>query len=335
LTAPVYIVHCTDTEGPLHESLGATFERLEHIFHLKLEPSRELLLQLQRGAVDLGGIEKSVQKVINPKLLVYNDTWDKLDAMQNDALSSQFRNGLLDSEGKGWVYNWFCVDHVDYEMNPRRRDIGYHNIFDHYQELMKETGSNQDGIHFHLHPAPFKKHAHLSATHWWANSNKLDQVLCRRIIDRHWFPAANRPGNQVNRPDSHWFLEQYIPFDMASLAIEENAEDQSQFDFSYGRSGDWRRSPKTWAPYHPSHDDYQTAGNCRRWIARCLNIGTRSYLLTEKELRQAFQEARNGKPVVMAFADHDYRDIRVNVNNVRSIQLHPFIIGVSALLLTF
>ena len=30
----VYIVHCIDTEGPLDESLKATFERLKHIYHL-------------------------------------------------------------------------------------------------------------------------------------------------------------------------------------------------------------------------------------------------------------------------------------------------------------
>ena len=37
---PVYIVHCIDTEGPLHESVDATFERLREIFHLDLPASR-------------------------------------------------------------------------------------------------------------------------------------------------------------------------------------------------------------------------------------------------------------------------------------------------------
>ena len=56
----VYIVHCTDTEGPLHESLEATFERLDYIFGLQLEPSTATLGQLQRMELDLGGMEEQV-----------------------------------------------------------------------------------------------------------------------------------------------------------------------------------------------------------------------------------------------------------------------------------
>jgi hypothetical protein len=299
--------------------LEATFKRLKHIFHLDLQPSKELLTKLQAAEVDLGGLERAVQKIVAPHLLAYNETWEKIDAMLHEAMASAFRNRMPDSHGNGWIYNWFCVDHVDYEMNPRRRDIGYHNIFDHYRQVLVETTSSQDGLHFHYHPHSFIKHAHLCATHWWASSNTLYQVLSRRIIDRQWFPSANRPGFQVNRPDSHWFLEQFIPFDMASLAIETEPEDEKQFDFSGGRSGDWRRAPRTWAPYHPSHDDYQTPGDCRRWIARCLNVGTRSHLLTENEVRRAFQEANQGQSVILAFANHDFRDLRLDVDSVRGM----------------
>jgi len=319
MASPVYIVHCIDSEGPLHESVNATFERLKHIFHIDLPPSRDLLLKLQAGEFPLDGMEKAVQEVVDPHLLKYNDTWDKIDCMLEELLSESFRNTVKDSAGNGWIYNWFCVDHVDYEMNPRRRDMGYHNIFDHYWNIISESHSNQDCIQLHYHPHAFTKYANRCATHWWANSNTLYQVLARRIIDRNWFPAVNRPGFQVNRPDSHWFLEQFIPFDMASLAMDLTEDEQKQFDFSLGRSGDWRRAPRTWAPYHPSYDDYQVPGTCRRWIARCLNIGTRTMNVGENEIRQAFQEASTDKPVVLSFANHDFRDIRHDVNNVRQM----------------
>ena len=32
----LYVVHCVDTEGPLNETLDATFERLESIFGITL-----------------------------------------------------------------------------------------------------------------------------------------------------------------------------------------------------------------------------------------------------------------------------------------------------------
>ena len=100
----VYIVHCTDTEGPLYESLEATFERLIAIFDLDLAPSKETLLKLQRGELDLGGIENEVAMVLHPDLINYNDTWDKIDLMLKQVMSQGFRSLLPDSYGNDWVY---------------------------------------------------------------------------------------------------------------------------------------------------------------------------------------------------------------------------------------
>ncbi len=319
MASTVHVVHCVDTEGPLHESVQATFERLRSIFQLDLEPSADLLRQLQDGSVDLGGIEEAVRKVVDPHLLEYNDTWAKVDAMLHDALSPSFRGHVRDSAGNGWTYNWFCVDHVDYDVNPRRRDIGYHNIFDHYAGTLRETASYNDGVHFHYHPHAFNREAHRCATHWWAASDSLHQILARRVIDRQWFPAAHRPGFHVIRPDSHWFLEQHIPFDFSNQAVGALGSDVAQFGLEDGRLGDWRRAPGVWQPYHPSHDDYQVAGDCRRWVARCLNVGTRYRLITNSDVRQAFQEAQEDKPVVLAFTNHDFRDLRPDVELVRSM----------------
>jgi len=316
---PVHIVHCIDTEGPLYESVDATFDRLREIFHLNLPASEDLLRRLQAGAVPLKGLEAAVQKVVDPHLLAYNDTWDKVDAMLSKLMAESFRTQAPDSAGKGWIYNWFCVDHVDYDLNPRRRDIGYHNVFEHYSAQIRNTGSTQDGLHFHYHPHSFSREAHRSATHWWASSNSLHQVISRRIIDHHWFPAAHRPGFHVIRPDSHWFLEQHIPFDFSNQATVNTAEDGAQFGLQGGRFGDWRRAPATWEPYHPSADDYQIPGNCRRWISRCLNVGTRYRLLQERDVRQAFAEAAAGKPVVLAITNHDFRNMEPDIDAFRQL----------------
>lgn len=55
MSETVYVVHCIDTEGPLHESTEATFDRLKSIFKLDLEPSSALLRRLQAGEVDWEG----------------------------------------------------------------------------------------------------------------------------------------------------------------------------------------------------------------------------------------------------------------------------------------
>ncbi|MBI5162526.1 MAG: hypothetical protein HY985_01340 [Magnetospirillum sp.] len=312
----VFVVHCVDTEGPLSEPVSATFERLKSIFGIDIPPSLAALTQLQRREIDLNGLEDEVARVVDPHVLGYKEDWGAVDAMLDRIMAPQFRDGTLDSFGQGWVYNWHCVAHVGYAANPRRRDIGWHNIFDHYRERIAESGE-RDGLHFHFHPMPFSRQANHNAAHWFANGGSLFEVLARRIIERNWFPAVNRPGFHVERAESHWFLEQFIPFDFANQALAVHTA--AAPDMADGRWGDWRRAPATWQPYHPAHDDHQSSGRCRRWLARCLNVGTRKDLLQQADVDQAFAEAREGKPVVLSFTDHDFRDMAADIETVRTM----------------
>ena len=123
-----------------------------------------------------------------------------------------------------------------------------------------------------------------------------------------------RPGFHTIRPDSHWFLEQFIPFDYSNQRTI--VSEKNNIDLSDGRFGDWRRAQKSWKPYNPSHDDYQIEGNCRRYTARCLNIGTRHKLINLKDVEQAFDEAKKNNPVVLSFCNHDYRDIEEDIHEI-------------------
>ncbi len=315
----VHVVHCIDAEGPLHESLQATFERLRQAFGVCLAPSLENLEKLRARELDLGGWEAAVARMVSREQLEYLDTWDKLDSVLDEVFSTTFRGRYVDSFGNGWVCNWFCLDHVGFEGNPRRRAFGYHGIFDAYLQRLDGATSLHDTIGFHYHPVPFSRQANHRCANLFFNSDTLFQVLARRVVDHNWFPCANRPGFNVTRPDSHWFMEQYIPFDFANQAVE--APDRSQPDRTTGRFVDWRRAPVDWRPYHPAHDDYQRPGDCRRWIARCLNIGSRARCLYQEEVDRAFAQAAKGEPVILAFADHDHRDIRPDIAAVHGMLL--------------
>ena len=310
----VYIVHCIDTEGPLQETVTATFERLKEIYDIDLFPNVENLRKLQKKELDLGGIENAVAKTCAPKMLAYNDSWAKIKSMLDRLLSPDFRSRFLDSFGNSWIYNWFIIDHVGFRINPRNRDLGFNKIWDWYTDYLKAHNMQQDGIHFHHHPVPFSKAANHCATHFFNHTPIIYEILARKIIDHAWFPSVYRPGFNSIRPDSHWFLEQFIPFDYSNQRTEESLEDQ--IDLAGGRFGDWRRAPLSWVPYHSSHDDYQIPGTCRRWTARCLNIGTRMRLLNEKDVERAFAEAEAGKPVVMSFTNHDFREMEDDIKYV-------------------
>jgi len=236
--------------------------------------------------------------------------------MLDDAMSPVYRNAMLDDVQKGWVYSWHCVDHVGYANNPRRKAIGYGKVFEMYKRKLSETGSASDELNWHFHPLSFSRDPLQCATSYINSYDVLIQILCRRLIDEAWYPMVNRPGFHSERPDSHAFLEQWIPYDYAN---QSDSADNKQPDLSNGRLGDWRRAPKSWRGYHPHHDDYQMPGNCRRWSFRCMNVGTRIRTLTLDHVEEAFREAEENGSAILAFADHDYRDIRPDVAYVRQL----------------
>ncbi|MCF8067744.1 MAG: hypothetical protein K9L30_04070 [Desulfobacterales bacterium] len=313
----VYIVHAVDTEGPLHESLSDTFDRLKDTFDIILEPTYDTLDKLRKNQIPLNGKENIVAKFLSPALLKYNDSWDKIDNMLSTLLSSDFRNKLLDSYGGGWIFNWHCIDHVDYDVNPRSKSLGYHAIHDRYVDFLDKYHSSEiDPIYWHFHPMSTYREAHRCATSY-VNSTHLHQSLCRRIIERKFFPSSFRAGFHTERPDSHWFLEQWIPFDCSNLSFENLEEFETQNDFKNGRFFDWRRAPSDWSVYHPDYYDYQIPGQCNRSIGRFLQINTRMANITQEESDKAFKNANEGMGIILGVTNHDYRNMMSEVDLAR------------------
>ena len=306
----VYIVHCIDTEGPISENLKTTFKRLKSIFGISLKPTKKNLLNIQNKSINFGKDTDLISKTFSKELLSYNNSWEKISKMNKKILSSNFRMKLKDGNGKPWLYNWFIADFVGFKNNPSKRTLGFHKIWKKYKSFYKNI-SFKDGFHFHHHPIPFSRSANHSSANFFNHTPIIYEILSRKIIDLKWFPSVFRPGFHTIRPDSHWFLEQFIPFDFSNQSTLSKKDNQK--DISNGRFGDWRRAPITWSCYHPDHDDYQKPGNCRRWTARCLNIGTRTRLITQKDIFSAFREAKSGKPVILSFANHDYRNMEFDI----------------------
>lgn len=281
---------------------------------MDIKPSKENLAKLQNKEIPLGGNEDAVAKVVDPHLLDYNDNWGKIDAMLDKIMTKEYRNKFIDHRGCGIVYNWHCIDHVGFITNERRRDIGFGNIFNHYKEKIEEHKSN-DKIHWHFHPLSYNQEAHIPATSYDNSMSILHEIITRRVLENDWFPVANRAGFHTIRQDSNFFLEQWIPFDYSNQA-EYNSLDFDYNDLGGGRFGDWRRAPKTWKPYHPSFSDYQAKGSMNRYTTKCLNIGTRLRLLTDKEIEKAFELSQDEGKSILSFTNHDFRDMDVDIQDV-------------------
>jgi len=309
----LYIVHCIDTEGPLFESIEQTFERLKVLFGIDIIATKENLEKLQKKELDLGRDTNSIATALSANLIKYNDTWDKIDFMLDKIMTKEYRDQFPDSEGNGIIYNWHCLDHVGFDTNLRRRDLGFGSVFTHYQDKIKEHNS-LDPIHWHFHPLSFNKDAHICSTSYDNSYELLHQIICRRLINNDWFPIVNRAGFHAIRQDSSFFLEQWIPFDYSNQSTL-NSDDEPPDSH---RFGEWRRASKEWIPYHPSYDDYQIPGSMNRLTTKCLNIGTRLKLLTDQEIEFAFQNSIKNGAAILAFTNHDFRDMSIDIDDVYS-----------------
>jgi len=300
------VVHIVDAEGVQSEQPKITFQRIYEMFGIKIEPTKTNLNKILNRQINLpfnNLIKKEFYKAFNKNTLkTYNSTWKKINKQSNIIFKKSFRDKYKDSFGNGWIINWNCVDHVNYKTNPQNRGpIGFHKIFDYYSSKIKQLRSI-DNVYFHFHPTPLNNAANKSGNHYFSTSNNIFQILCRRIIERDWFPSVYSPGFHIERPDSHWFLEQYFPFDYGNQSYSGRMANGYRFE-------NWEGATKSWSPYHPDYKDYRKKGKCKRWIARRLNIGARLSVLNQKEVNKAFIELKKGKKVILSFTNHDSKNM--------------------------
>ena len=139
--------------------------------------------------MNLNGLEEAVCKLVDIHRITTRGTWNEIDRMLDIVTSNDFRMQLPDSNGNGWIFNWFCMDYAGFTgKNPRRRDSGYNRIYDHYYNLIKKQNS-RDFIGFHYHPLTISGNYNESGTAYWGGEN-INTILAHKIIDRTWFPSA-------------------------------------------------------------------------------------------------------------------------------------------------
>ena len=307
------VVHCVDTEGPLHESLEASFERVAKI--LKRPDVREwgdTLEELVRGQRVPPEFRQTIRALLDRRMMAYNEDWTKLDEMLGELMSRKWRERRQDDFGNPYLFSWFVMDHVGFTHNPRRRAMGYHAIFEHYLEWLARSSGVNDAIYWHYHPVAFDYQGHKCSCNFSFTNHHLE-VLSRRVIDHLYFPSAFRPAQHTERPDINLFLEQWVPFDYGNQACD--LEDNSlASDITDGRFGDWRRAPRKWGHYHPDIVDYQISGEMHRYVYRCLNVGSRLRHIRTSDVGEAFVQAKERGIAVLSVANHDFRDMRPDVD---------------------
>ncbi len=315
----LFIVFNIDTEGPATESLQHVFFRVKNIFGISLEPTPQNFARIQKG--DLPNIDDEtrlgLRTMFSPERMAYLNNWEEVGEMLSRVFSQEARTKLKDSFGNGYVYNFFATDLVGHVYNPRRKPIGYHQVYDFYREAI-DKHQTSDPIHWHYHGPGFVRHAYLDVFNL-SNTDHHVQILSRRILDRMYFPACFRPGMDLIRPDHNFFLEQWIPFDYSNQGAEPSEIELSQKDNEPGRFGDWRRAPQEWTIYNPDYFDYQNPGHMKRYVARCLYTKGRFRPMTQQEADRGFARAASGKRTIISFMCHDSRDLQHDMDAVNPL----------------
>jgi hypothetical protein len=308
-TGNIYFVHAVDTEGPLYENIDEIFKRIKEYYGIDIKASEENLDKLQKKEIDCGKFTDAISEMLRSDQITFKDTWDKIYEMMDSLMSNEFRNQLPDMDGNGYVFSWFCVDHVGYNNNPRRRTMGFHGIHEEYQRILKKYNCEVDRLYWHYHPMSFSKDAHRSGNNF-NFTNLHNEILTRRIIDHSWFPAAFRPTSSI-RMDGNVWLEQWIPFELGNMNVDdhESLMNNQRLTGVYGLDNDCRGAPTDWSIYNPNIRDYRKQGTLKRYIGRCLNVKSYTLEINEMELTKAFEKAKSGENVLVSVTNHDFRDM--------------------------
>ncbi len=319
----IYFVHAVDTEGPLYENLDEIFKRVKEYYGVEIKSTAENLKKLQDKKIDCGNFTDAIADMLRPDQITFKDTWDKIYLMMDELMSDKFRKQLPDKDGNGYVFSWFCVDHVGYNNNPRRRTMGFHGIHEEYQRILRKYNCDVDRIYWHFHPMSFSMDAHRSGNNF-NFTNYHNEILTRRIIDHSWFPAAFRPTSSI-RMDGNVWLEQWIPFELGNMNVDDHKTllDSQRLTGVYGLDNDCRGAPTDWSIYNPDVRDYRKKGQLKRYIGRCLNVKSYTLEINKSELIKAFETASLGQNVLVSVTNHDFRDMVHETNDyinlVRSV----------------
>ncbi len=240
----------------------------------------------------------------------YNDllgTWEEVDNNVSKIFDSSYRNRILDSNGNPLAISWFFVSWSGFKINPVKRDFGWFTIYDHYQSkfgnIMRKY---DDGMYWMYNHPPPSGIGNEWGLDWFHNSHYFE-ILNRYVIEREYFPSVVQIVTEKNDA-SHW-IDNWFPFDFSNRNVDELDLNASQ---EQGKKVidvlDWRGAPTDWSEYIPSIEDYRKKGTMKRHIFRVLDIKTRIYQLTEKEIEKAFLRCMTGKDTVIAAYEHDFRD---------------------------
>ena len=244
----------------------------------------------------------------DPNNLEILKNWEAVDLAMDKLFEENFRNKFQDSYNDNLKFGWFCLAWTGFnnEINPRKRDLGYHKVLDHYRsrwgKLIQDFGDEEC---WHYHHPPKSGVVNEWSTDW-NSSEEYKNIISRQILERDWFPICFRAGGTIMDKNLSQWVDEWFPFDYSNRA---------PLDVSVM---DWSDGIDQWRAYKPNPEFFKTEGNGKRYLARTMDLVTGSYKAGEVDIVQAFSEAQTRGHAILSTFDHDYRDIESRIINFMS-----------------
>lgn len=225
--------------------------------------------------------------------------WQAVDQAMDKLFKENFRNKFTDSFNGNLKLGWFFLTWSGFnnKLNPRKRDLGYHKVLDHYRsrwgKLIQAFG-DEECWHYH-HPPKSGVANEWSAD--WNSSQEYKNIISRQIIERDWFPLCFRAGGTIMDKNLSQWVDKWFPFDYSNRA---------PLDVSVM---DWSDGIDEWKAYNPDPEFFKKEGSGKRYLARTMDLDTSIYKAGESDIEKAFNEAANRGYSILSTFDHDYRDI--------------------------
>ena len=314
----LYVSYNIDTEGPLTESIKASFQRIKESFGINLQPSKKNLEKIRNGKIKYKSnfLKKKLEDFVNSNRVTTLGSWEKIFNQIKILNTKNFNKSYIDSFGKPLVFTWFILTHAGFTgSNPRKRDLGYNKVFKKYNFYLKKVfknnlkNRNEFGWHFHAHS--ITNDAHRAST-TYLNSSHIYDVLSHYVLDVLWFPIIFRAGHNSLRQDLNYFLEEWIPFDFSNTSYKKKKKLDNIS--SSARFGNWARASQDWVPYNPDFYDYQKKGIMKRYVFRTLPINEREYKININDVYKGFKDANTYGKAMISVTNHDFRDIFSDIN---------------------
>ncbi len=237
------------------------------------------------------------------------NNWTRVDGLLDRLFAREFREAVRDTGGNRAVISWFILTLTGFKTNPFHRPMGYHLVYDHYLNRYADAmKAFNDGIYWHYHQPAESGVGNEWGTDW-LHTSEYDNILARLLMERDYFPSCFRAGGRIENNDTSWWLEEIIPFDFTACSGNINWDNIESDGHTLREVSDWSKAPSDWSWYHPGHDDYQRSGQQRRFMFRCPDLASPVHTLADEDIKQAFTRVSQGKDTILAFFEHDRRDV--------------------------